>query len=102
MGSTLFERFNVPALFLAKDATLAAFSCGKTSALVVDVGHGSTCVTPIYDGFALAQGTVYSALAGERLDAELTKRLQAKQAVLAPRYTVQKKEIRPGVFEAVS
>ena len=36
----LFEKFETPALFLCKDAVLSAFSAGRSTALVLDLGGG--------------------------------------------------------------
>lgn len=49
----MFESFEVPALFLAKQSVLSAFSLGKSTALVVDMGANSTRVVPVIDGYAL-------------------------------------------------
>uniref|UniRef100_A0A1D2A2G0 Actin-related protein 4 n=1 Tax=Auxenochlorella protothecoides TaxID=3075 RepID=A0A1D2A2G0_AUXPR len=38
----LFERYDTPAVFLAKNAVLSAFSTGRQTALVVDAGHAQT------------------------------------------------------------
>jgi actin-like protein 6A len=38
----MFERFNSPALFMAKNAVLSAFATAKQTALVVDAGHEAT------------------------------------------------------------
>ena len=35
----MFEKYKIPALFLVKDPVLTAFSCGKSSALILDSGH---------------------------------------------------------------
>jgi len=35
----MFESFNVPCLFIAKSGVLSAFSCGKSTCLVMDMGH---------------------------------------------------------------
>lgn len=49
----MFEKFQVPAIFMAKAPVLAAFSCGRSTAVVLDSGHRSTVVTPVHDGYAL-------------------------------------------------
>lgn len=46
----MFEKFGVPAEFMSKDAVLACFSIGRTTASLVDVGGDSAVVTPVYDG----------------------------------------------------
>lgn len=46
----MFEKFGVPAEFMSKDAVLACFSIGRTTASLVDVGGDTAVVTPVYDG----------------------------------------------------
>lgn len=38
----MFEKFKVPALYMAKNAVLSAFATAKQTALVVDAGHEAT------------------------------------------------------------
>lgn len=52
----LMEEMNVPAAFLAKDATLACYGCGNTKGTVVDIGYGGTVVTPVFDGYVEEKG----------------------------------------------
>ncbi|ESR54176.1 hypothetical protein CICLE_v100208361mg, partial [Citrus x clementina] len=49
----IFEKYNVPALFLAKNAVLTSFALGRATSLVVDCGGGSTTVAPVHDGYVL-------------------------------------------------
>ena len=56
MLECLFEELNVPATFLAKDAVLSCYGCGRTTATVVDVGYSGTTVTPVFDGYAELKG----------------------------------------------
>lgn len=49
----MFETFDAPAVYLARQPMLAAFSTGRASAVVVDLGHACTRVTPVYDGFII-------------------------------------------------
>ncbi|CAN0074468.1 unnamed protein product [Laminaria digitata] len=46
----MFEKFGVPAEFMSKDAVLACFSIGRTTAALADVGGDTTVVTPVVDG----------------------------------------------------
>ncbi|CBN79272.1 conserved unknown protein [Ectocarpus siliculosus] len=46
----MFDKFGVPAEFMSKDAVLACFSIGRTTASLVDVGGDIAVVTPVYDG----------------------------------------------------
>lgn len=52
----MFEKFQSPALLLAKDSVLSSFACGKTTALVVDIGAEVTTVAPIQEGWLETKG----------------------------------------------
>ncbi|KAH9007086.1 actin-like protein Arp4p [Lactarius hatsudake] len=62
MAEIMFEEFQVPAFYIANTGVLNAFAAGKGSALVIDIGHSTTSVTPVVDGFVLRKGLVHSAL----------------------------------------
>nr|CCA14700.1 actinlike protein putative [Albugo laibachii Nc14] len=49
----MFEKFDVPAFYLAQDAALDAFAFGRSCALVVEIGAGAARVVPVFDGYAL-------------------------------------------------
>ncbi|XP_009673638.1 actin-like protein 7A [Struthio camelus] len=49
----LFEGFCVPAIHIAYQSRLSMYSYGRTSALVVESGHGVSCVVPIYEGYIM-------------------------------------------------
>lgn len=44
----MFEKYNVPAFFLVKNAVLAAFANGRATALVVDSGATHTSAIPVH------------------------------------------------------
>ena len=44
----MFEKYNVPAFFLVKNAVLAAFANGRATALVVDSGATHTSAVPVH------------------------------------------------------
>ena len=44
----MFEKYNVPAFFLVKNAVLAAFANGRATALVVDSGATYTSAIPVH------------------------------------------------------
>ncbi|MES1911759.1 MAG: hypothetical protein MHM6MM_004142 [Cercozoa sp. M6MM] len=64
----LFEGEGVPAVFLAKAATLASFSVGRPTALVVEAGAGVLSTTPVQDGYVLMSGHRHTRMAGNFLD----------------------------------
>jgi len=47
MTEIMFEKYNVPAVFIAKNAVLSSFAIGRQTSLVVDAGHKSTVGTSI-------------------------------------------------------
>ena len=49
----MFEKYNVPAFFLVKNAVLAAFANGRSTGLVVDSGATHTSAVPVHDGYVL-------------------------------------------------
>nr|CAI5836970.1 unnamed protein product [Callosobruchus analis] len=50
MAELMFEKYNVPAVYLAKNASLAAFANGRPTCLVVDSGATHTSAVPVHDG----------------------------------------------------
>ncbi|XP_076876549.1 actin-like protein 7B [Brachyhypopomus gauderio] len=71
----MFETFNVPAMHAVSQPVLSAVSYGKTSALVVDCGHGASRVVPINDGKCIASETRQVGHAGETLNSYLESML---------------------------
>ena len=63
-----FEKFDAPCMFLSYDAVLNAFSFGRSNALVIDAGAGSTRVVPVNDGYILEQPSQKSFIGGNQLD----------------------------------
>lgn len=47
----MFEKYNVPAFFVVKNAVLAAFANGRATALVVDSGATHTSAVPVHVRF---------------------------------------------------
>ncbi|XP_072460529.1 actin-like protein 7A [Notamacropus eugenii] len=67
----LFETFNTPAMHIAYQSRLSMYSYGKTSGLVVEVGHGVSYVVPIFEGYPLPSITGRLDYAGSDLTAYL-------------------------------
>ncbi|KAH6755676.1 actin-related protein 4 [Perilla frutescens var. hirtella] len=97
----MFEKYQVPALFLAKNAVLTSFAQGRATSLVVDFGGGSTTVAPVHDGYVLQKAVSTSPIGGEFLSDCLLKSLEQKGVSIKPRYAFKRKEVRPGEFQIV-
>lgn len=103
MIEIMFEKYKVPAVFVAKNAVLSAFSCGRSTALVLDSGGGSTCVAPVHDGYVLQKAVVRSPLSGERLTDYLLTVLEAKGGTpIRPNYMLNKKIGKDGTILKVT
>ncbi|GFR47912.1 hypothetical protein Agub_g9712 [Astrephomene gubernaculifera] len=52
MTQLMFEVFNVPGMFCQDQAVLSLYAFGRTSGLVVDIGHDKVDVATVMDGLA--------------------------------------------------
>ncbi|KAF2399943.1 Actin/actin-like protein [Trichodelitschia bisporula] len=90
---TAIEGWGVPAFWLGRSGVLAAFSAGKSNALVVDVGASTTTVTPVIDGMLLKKGVRVSPLAGNFVSQQIRLMFASSQTPvsLTPHYMVLSK-----------
>ncbi|EFA10847.1 actin-like protein 6B [Tribolium castaneum] len=89
----MFEKYNVPALYLAKNASLAAFANGRPTCLVVDSGATHTSAVPVHDGFVLTQAVVKSPAGGDYLSTQCRNYLTEKGIEIVPPCMVASKEV---------
>ncbi|KAF3307402.1 NuA4 histone acetyltransferase subunit [Orbilia oligospora] len=87
----VFEDFNAPAYFLVKSAVCESFANSKPSALVVDMGHAYTSVTPVIDGIPLRKGSDRTTLAGQHLTNQLRHQFSEMGIRMAPWLTLKSK-----------
>lgn len=89
MCELMFENYNVPALFVAKDSALSCYSCGKTSGIVVDCGGSGTVVTPVTDGWSETSAISRGVVGGRYMDAYMlnfiTNQMQMQYGMVAPK-----------------
>lgn len=97
----LFEKFDVPAVFLAKTPVLTTFASGRTTSLVVDCGHSGTTVTAVHDGYALQKSLKRSPLGGSALTQCLMADMEkGKGTQVKPHIALSKEEKPDGSFQA--
>ncbi|XP_072937718.1 actin-like protein 6A [Epargyreus clarus] len=93
LAELLFEKYQAPAFFLVKNAVLAAFANGKSTALVLDAGASQTSAVPVIDGYALASAAVRSPIGGDHLAAQAKHMLNSLHIQMLPVYSIQSKEV---------
>lgn len=67
MAEVFFEKFEVPAMYVAIQAVLALYSFGKITGCVLDTGDGVTHSVPIFEGYCLPHAVLRLDLAGSDL-----------------------------------
>lgn len=100
----LFEEMNVPAAFLARDATLACYGCGNSRGTVVDIGYGGTVVTPVFDGYVETKGIRTSPMGTLAMDQAILANLDklSKPTPFLPLYQVRKYSRRGDSFHRLA
>lgn len=88
----MFEKYNIPAFFLCKNAVLSAFANGRSTGLVLDSGATHTTAVPVYDGYVLGQAIVKSPLAGDFISLECRKLMEELNVDVVPPYMIASKE----------
>jgi actin len=78
MIQVMFETFNVPSFYVGLQPTLALYSSGRTTGIVLESGEGVTDTVVIYDGDALPRRSVKGNLAGRELTSYLQKLLNER------------------------
>ncbi|ELU05751.1 hypothetical protein CAPTEDRAFT_156089 [Capitella teleta] len=91
----MFEKYNLPAFFLCKNAVLSAFANGRSTGLVLDSGAALTTAVPVYDGYVLGQTIVKSPLAGDFISLETRKLMEELNIDVVPPYQIAEKEAVP-------
>lgn len=89
----MFEKYNVPAFFLVKNAVLAAFANGRATALVVDSGATHTSAVPVHEGYVLTQAVAKSPLGGDYLSMQCRQYLESQKIDLTPGYMISSKDV---------
>lgn len=83
------ESLEASSLFLAPSPMLAAFSVGRQTALVVDIGAGGTRVTPVVDGLVLQHAQRRNGRGGDWLGHVTWKALLEEKITPKPRYQLR-------------
>lgn len=93
----MFEKYNVPAFFLVKNAVLSAFANGRSTGIILDSGASHTSAVPIHEGYVLTQAIVKSPLAGDFMTMQCRQLLNDQGVEIVPPYMIAgKEEVKDG------
>jgi len=95
LAQIMFEKFNVPCLYIANSAALSLYSEGKNTGLSIDSGE-STNIVPIFEGCILPYATKKLNIGGKDLTEYLCKLLEETGFKF---YTTQEKYIVQAIKE---
>lgn len=88
----MFEKYNIPAFFLSRNAVLSAFANGRSTGIVVDSGASQTSAVPVHDGFVLQNMIVKSPLAGDFITMQCRNYFDEHNVEIVPPYMIASKE----------
>lgn len=74
----VLENLNFEAMYLLPQQSSVSFAMGKPNCLVVELGHDSCSVSPVFDGFTLSSKHRRSYLNGKLLTELLTSKIKEK------------------------
>ena len=89
----MFEKYQIPAFYLAKNAVLSTFANARSTALVVDSGWDQTFVVPVHDGYALTQAIVRTPYGGRYVSRRARNLLENLAIDLTPATHITAKQV---------
>ncbi|CEI88339.1 hypothetical protein RMCBS344292_02730 [Rhizopus microsporus] len=88
-----FEKFDMPAFYVAKSPVMTAYSVGRATALVLDSGGSITSAVPVYDGYVLKKGILHQSIGGDLLSEQIKEHLKNDLRMnITPLYKIAKKK----------
>jgi actin-related protein len=76
MMEIMFEKFLVPASYVAIQGVLSLYASGRTTGVVLDIGDGVTHTIPVFEGFSIPSAVNRHDLAGRDVTAYLGRLLE--------------------------
>lgn len=77
---------------MGKAPVLSSFSCGRSTALIIDSGHKSTIATPVHDGYALQKCIIKHDIGGYHITKDVLNWIEkVKEVNVLPRFAFKKK-----------
>jgi actin-related protein len=92
LAQLMFEKYEIPAIFVSKTPVMCAFSCGRSTCMVFDSGSTSTWASPVHDGYVLQKTQLKYDIAGNFISNELSKIMQHRNQKIVPHYKFTKED----------
>ncbi|CAF0739736.1 unnamed protein product [Didymodactylos carnosus] len=89
----MFEKFQIPAFYLAKNAVLSSFAQAKATALILDCGATHTTAVPVHEGMVFQKAIVQSPLGGDFILNQCKQLLDGLNYEIVPHYLIKSKEV---------
>lgn len=102
MLELLFEKFETEGLFIKSSACLSSFLFSKESSLIIDIGGHNTYITPVHDGFQVANKGRHFKFGGENLTFALDSFLMEKKPELFDFSFFRRNRIKDSALENFS
>jgi actin-related protein len=95
----MFEKYQIPAIYICKSAVLSSFSCGRSTCLVFDSGHNFTYSVPVSEGYALQKSLLKSDIAGLYINNLVRQKIESRNIEIRPFYSFKKNKIDNNNYE---
>lgn len=79
MTEIMFEKFNIPGLFIGVSSILGIYSAGRTTGVVLDSGENISNFVPVYEGYSFPHAIIKVNLGGRDLTDYLIRLLTEKR-----------------------
>ena len=71
----MFETFQVKKLYVAVQAAISLYATGRTTGIVCDIGDGSTCSYPVFEGISIPHAMYKTDISGRALSNYMSRLL---------------------------
>lgn len=94
LAELLFEKYNLPAIYLARSAVLAAYANGRTTGVVLDIGHSGSSAVSVIEGAISKERIIRTPIGGRALRQTMDALLQKRNIQLRPLWSFKSKVVR--------
>ncbi|KAJ6233678.1 actin-10-related [Anaeramoeba flamelloides] len=99
MAEIMFEKYNVPSMYIENQCVLALYSSGRTMGVSLNIGEGCTIVQSFFEGYQIARSRGKYDLAGCDVTGYLMSMLEKKKEASGLSVLSYKKEIAREIKE---